>query len=86
MSCKAPVITSNLTSIPEVTKDCTLLIDPFNKDELSNSILKVLNSSSLSEELSEKGYSNSKNFTWTKTAELTLQAYESIYKSLNNNI
>lgn len=86
MSCKAPVITSNLTSIPEVTKDCALLIDPFNKDELSNSILKVLNSSSLSEELSEKGYSNSKNFTWIKTAELTLQAYEAIYKSLNNNI
>lgn len=85
MSCKAPVITSNSTSIPEVTKNCALLIDPFNKDELSNSILKVLNSSSLSEELSEKGYINSKNFSWKKTAELTLRAYEIIYNSINNN-
>lgn len=85
MSCKAPVITSNSTSIPEVTKDCALLIDPFNKDELSSSILKVLNSSSLSQELSEKGYENSKTFTWTKTAELTLKAYEIIYNSININ-
>ncbi len=85
MSCKAPVITSNSTSIPEVTKDCALLIDPFNKDELSSSILQVLTSSSLSEELSEKGYKNSKTFTWTKTAELTLKAYETIYNSINTN-
>ena len=85
MSCKTPVIASNLTSIPEVTKDCALLIDPFNKDELSSAILDVLNSPSLKEELSEKGYNNSKNFTWRKTAELTLKAYESVYNSLNNN-
>ncbi|MBM6859118.1 glycosyltransferase family 4 protein [Clostridium saudiense] len=85
MSCKAPVITSNSTSIPEVTKDCALLIDPFNKGELSNAILQVLNSPSLSQELSEKGYENSKSFTWSKTAELTLKAYESIYNSINSN-
>lgn len=85
MNCRTPVITSNLTSIPEVTKDCALLIDPFNKDELSDSILKVLNSQSFSDELSEKGYINSKEFTWSKTAELTLEAYETIYNSINSN-
>lgn len=82
MSCKTPVITSNITSIPEVTKDSAILIDPLNKDELSDSILKVLNSNSLMDELSNKGYENSKNFTWKNTAKLTLEAYESVYNSL----
>lgn len=77
MSCKTPVVTSNLTSIPEVTKDAAILIDPFNKDELASAILSLLNSPSMLSEYSEKGYINSLNFTWTKTAKATLKAYES---------
>lgn len=76
MSCKTPVITSNLTSIPEVTKDAAILIDPFNKDDLASAILSLLNSPSLLSEYSERGYINSLDFTWTKTAKATLEAYE----------
>lgn len=76
MSCKTAVITSNLTSIPEVTGDCAILINPFNKDELEDSMYSVLNSKSYLEELGEKGYKNSLEFTWSKTAELTLNAYK----------
>lgn len=79
MSCKTPVIASNTTSIPEVTKDSAILINPLNKDELSDAIINVINSSSVSEELSIKGYENSKKFSWQKTAKLTLDAYEKIY-------
>lgn len=82
MSCKTPVIASNTTSIPEVTKDSAILIDPFNTSELSDSIIKVLNSQSLMDELSYKGYMNSKDFTWKNTAKLTLEAYETVYDSL----
>ena len=78
MSCKTPVITSNLTSIPEVTADAAILIDPFNKDQLKEALLKVLNSSSIKEELSEKGYKKSLEFSWSHTAEKTLSAYKSI--------
>jgi len=77
MSCKTPVITSNLTSIPEVTADAAILIDPFNKDELKEALLKVLNNSSIKEELSEKGYKKSLDFSWEKTADRTLNAYKS---------
>jgi len=76
MSCKTPVITSNLTSIPEVTADAAILIDPFNKDDLKEALLKVLNSSSIKEELSEKGYKKSLEFSWKYTAEKTLNAYK----------
>lgn len=85
MSCKAPVISSNLTSIPEVTGDAAILINPFNNDQLEESLLSVLNCQSLRDELSEKGYSASKNFTWKKTAELTLKAYNTIYTNLQKD-
>ena len=78
MSCSTPVIASNLTSIPEVTNNCAILIDPFNKDELASAIINLLNSESLLEEYSQKGYKNSLNFTWKNTAISTLKAYESI--------
>ena len=83
MSCATPVITSNLTSIPEVTKDCAILIDPFNKDELASSILNLLNSESLLQEYSQKGYKNSLNFTWKNTAIATLKAYEHVFENIN---
>lgn len=78
MSCRTPVITSNLTSIPEVTANAAILIDPFDKEQLKEALLKVLNSPSLKEELSEKGYKKSLEFSWSKTAEKTLSAYKSI--------
>lgn len=83
MSCATPVITSNLTSIPEVTKDCAILIDPFNKDELASSILNLLNSESSLQEYSQKGYKNSLNFTWKNTAIATLKAYEHVFENIN---
>lgn len=84
MSCATPVITSNSTSIPEVTKDCAILIDPFNKDELASSILNLLNSESLLQEYSQKGYKNSLDFTWRNTAIATLKAYEHAFENINS--
>lgn len=84
MSCATPVITSNSTSISEVTKDCAILIDPFNKDELASSILNLLNSESLLQEYSQKGYKNSLNFTWKNTAIATLKAYEHAFENINS--
>ena len=80
MSCGTPVITSNLTSIPEVTSDAAILINPNNKDELASSMLQLLNSYDSLIEYGEKGYKNSLNFTWKNTAISTLKAYESILK------
>lgn len=80
MSCRTAVITSNLTSIPEVTKDSAILINPFNKDELQDAMYSILSSDNNLKELAEKGYKNSLNFTWRKTAELTLNAYKTLLK------
>ena len=78
MSCKAPVITSNLTSIPEVTGDSALLINPYEEDDLKNALVKLLNDENLKATLSEKGYSRSLDFTWNNTAKNTLCSYNAI--------
>lgn len=78
MSCKVPVITSNLTSIPEVTGDSAILINPHNINELEKSLVTLLNDEILKATLSEKGYLRSLEFTWTKTAQNTLDAYKNL--------
>lgn len=78
MSCKTPVITSNLTSIPEVTGDNAILINPYRLDELEKALVTLLNDEDLKNTLSKKGYSRSLEFTWEKTAKRTLDVYRQI--------
>lgn len=78
MSCKAPVITSSLTSIPEVTGDSAILINPNNVDELETALVKLLNDGNLKAILSQKGYLRSLEFNWRKTAKNTMKAYEKL--------
>ena len=82
MSCKTPVITSNTTSIPEVTKDAAFLINPSVDEELSNAIFNVLENDNIRNDLIEKGYKRSLEFSWKQTAKNTLNAYENIKSSL----
>ena len=78
MSCATPVIASNLTSIPEVTENNAVLINPNNTDELASAILYLLNSPDLLLKYGQMGYKHSLNFNWQNTATSTLKAYESI--------
>lgn len=85
MSCRAPVIASNLTSIPEVTENTALLINPHKAYELENALVTLLNDSNLRHSFSKKGYERSLQFTWAKTAQNTLKAYKDLTQLLNIN-
>ena len=78
MSCGIPVVTSNLTSIPEVIGDAGILIDPYKEEALGNALLMVLCDLKLQSTLGLKGIERAKNYTWEKTAKDTLIAYKSI--------
>ena len=78
MSCNIPVITSNITSIPEVVSDCGILIDPSNSDSLSNALVNLLNDDNLKHTLSKKGYERSREFSWKNTSIKTFEAYNSL--------
>lgn len=79
MSCKVPVITSNVSSIPEVVGDAAILINPFDTEELRDAMEKVLGDEELSKQLGEKGYERAKSFSWEKTAANTLNIYEDAF-------
>lgn len=82
MSCSVPVITSNISSIPEITSDNALLIDPYSDYDLSDKLELLLNDNELKLSLSKKGYERSLDFNWNKTALNTLNAYKKIYDML----
>lgn len=83
MACGTPVIASNVTSLPEVCYESTLLIDPYDIDLLSYDIERVLSNSLLQLTLVKKSLSRSKDFSWKKTAENTISAYKDILCETN---
>ena len=78
MTLGAPVVTSNISSLPEVAGDAALLVNPQNSFEIGDAILAIINDSQLRQNLILKGTERSKQFSWTKTADLTLNAYKSL--------
>ncbi|WP_413173125.1 glycosyltransferase family 4 protein [Anabaena azotica] len=78
MTLGTPVITSNTSSIPEVTGDAAILINPNEYMELADAILKVISDSQLQQDLIKRGKTRAKLFSWERTARETLKAYRSI--------
>jgi len=78
MACGTPVVTSKVSSLPEVTADAAFLVDPFNIEEIKNSIDLVLSDQRLASSLRKKGLERAALFTWEKTAEKTLAVYREL--------
>lgn len=78
MACGIPVITSNISSLPEVVGDCALLVNPFSVEDISSNLEKLNSDNDLQKELSKKGIEQASKFTWDN-CERTLNE---IYKSL----
>jgi len=78
MACGTPVVTSNVSSLPEVVGDAALLVDPENVEEIASAIEKVLTDEKLREELIRKGFERVKRFSWEKTARETIEVYKSV--------
>jgi glycosyltransferase involved in cell wall biosynthesis len=64
-----PVITSNVTSMPEVAGHAALLVDPFQVDEIADAMKKLAEDESLREDLIEKGFQRCKTFSWDASAQ-----------------
>lgn len=78
MACGTPVITSNVTSLPEVCYDSALFINPHDPHELSHAMERVLSDSLLVLAMVKKSFTRSRQFSWEKTAKNTLAAYNTI--------
>lgn len=68
--CGTPVITANVSSMPEVAADAALLVDPFDPASIAHAMTSIARDTSLREELVRKGHARQEMFTWDKTAAL----------------
>lgn len=80
MSNGCPVVTSNVSSLPEAGGDAALYVDPTDIDDIASKINMLLTDEKLRRELIEKGYKQVKKFSWEKTAKETLKVLEEIAK------
>ncbi|MHC9539509.1 MAG: glycosyltransferase family 4 protein [Vulcanimicrobiota bacterium] len=78
MASGTPVITSNSTSLPEVVGDCGLYFDAGTLDEMLHAMIKLYDDRALREELSARGRTRAKTFTWERCAEMTYEIYERV--------
>ncbi|NJN30576.1 MAG: glycosyltransferase family 4 protein [Synechococcales cyanobacterium RM1_1_8] len=78
MTLGAPVVTANVSSLPEVGGDAALYADPRCPDELAEQIWRLLDDPSLRQCLVERGRLQAARFSWQRTAERTLEAYHQL--------
>jgi glycosyltransferase involved in cell wall biosynthesis len=79
--CDTPVVTSNVTSMPEVAGDAAVLVDPFSVKSIARGLEKVAFDEELRTVLIEKGRQRRQDFTWEKSAE---QLWDVIDKVLSS--
>lgn len=80
MKCGVPVITSNVTSMPEVVENAGILINPNNFNEITQAMIEVFTDKNYRKDLSERSISQAEKFSWEKTADLL---WQSILKTSN---
>jgi glycosyltransferase involved in cell wall biosynthesis len=78
MAAGAPVVTSNLSSLPEITAGAALLVDPLSTLELRDALARVLTSPALAAELASRGSVRAKHFNWERCARETWDFFENL--------
>ena len=82
MQCGTPVVTSNVSSIPEIVGDSCLLADPISIDDISDSILLLLSDRDEWQKYSLMGIEKAREYSWQKTAAETLAVYQKCMKDI----
>lgn len=78
MACGCPVITSNVSSLPEVVGDAGILIDPYKIEEIASAMEHVAVDGAIREKMKQKGSRRAKTFSWERTARETLKVFEGV--------
>lgn len=73
MACGTPAIASNLSSLPEVTGDAALLVNPYNTGEITEAMHAVATDSELRSRLRTLGLNRASQFSWAKTGQATVE-------------
>jgi len=82
MSAGIPVLTSNVTSLPEVGGDAVLYADPSSTESICNGMVTLASDENLRKELIKKGFERTRIFTWDKTARKVWLAIDTVIRAI----
>jgi glycosyltransferase involved in cell wall biosynthesis len=78
MAAGAPVVTSNVSSLPEVVGDAALLIDPTDPGAIATAIERILSDAALRADLVQRGLARARTFSWERSAARVHEVYREL--------
>jgi glycosyltransferase involved in cell wall biosynthesis len=75
MACGAPVVTSNVSSLPEIAGGAALLIDPYDPEEIASGITRAVTDDTLRQDLIARGKARARTFSWPQSVRKIHQIY-----------
>lgn len=75
-----PVITSNVSSMPEVGGSAALYVNPLNVEDIKNKLMELMADKDLQKDLIKKGFEQVKKFSWEKAANQTAEVYRGLIR------
>jgi glycosyltransferase involved in cell wall biosynthesis len=81
MAAGTPVITSNVSSLPEVVGNAAILIDPYEPESIAEAMRRVLTDAQLREDLRAKGLARVTEFSWARSVQRVRQIYTEVIES-----
>jgi len=78
MASGTPVVTSNVSSLPEVAGDAALLVDPYDPDSIAAAIERVLTDERVRRDLRQKGVARARQFSWEQSVTRVREIYAEV--------
>jgi glycosyltransferase involved in cell wall biosynthesis len=78
MASGTPVITSNVSSLPEVVGDAALMIDPYEPAAIADAMQRVLTDADLRADLSRRGLARAREFSWERSIARVREIYAEV--------
>ena len=78
MACGCPVITTDISSLPEVAGDAGILVDPYDRNGLAEAITLVVKDREMRKTMQKKSICQARRFTWENTAKVTRNVYKKL--------
>ncbi len=82
MACGSPIVTSNVSAMPEIAGEGAVLVDPLDADQIAAAIIRLETDEAFRREKVEYGFERVKRFSWRKTAEELLKLYREVAAEL----
>lgn len=75
MACGTPVVTSNVSSLPEIAGGAALLVDPYDAASIADAIFRAVTDEPLRQDLARRGLERARQFSWTESVAATHRIY-----------